>query len=105
MNVRVAALALVFVAFSVLTDVAVYQHGYIGVFQAALQDTASMQVFVDLCISVSLFGGWMILDARSRGATVWPYVVAIPAVGSFAPLAYLMVREWGTQEAQVPAPA
>jgi len=103
MNVRVAALAIVFVAFSILTDVAVYQHSYLGIFEAAFRDSASMQVFFDLTISISLFAGWMFLDARKRGATVWPYLVALPAVGSFAPLAYLLVREWGTIPATVPA--
>jgi hypothetical protein len=94
MNIRLATLCTVFVAFSILTFVAVSQYGYIGIFEAGLRDSASMQVFFDLIISVSLFGIWMLVDARKRGTTVWPYLLAIPAVGSVSPLVYLIVREW-----------
>ena len=94
MNARTVALIAVFVAFSVLTNFAVYHHGYIGVFEAAFANLATTQVAFDLLISISLFGGWMFFDAKKRETTVWPYLVAIPFVGSFSPLAYLIVREW-----------
>ena len=100
MNIRLVTLAAVFVAFSILTGVAAAEYGYIGIFEAGFRDSASMQVFFDLVISVSLFGIWMLIDARKRGVTVWPYLIAIPAVGSLAPLVYLSVREWRTTEPQ-----
>jgi len=96
MNVRIAALTFVSFAFSILSTIAVAQHGYLGIFEAGFRDTASMQVFFDLSIALTLFAGWMILDARERGATVWPFLVALPAIGSFAPLGYLLMREWGS---------
>ena len=100
MNFRLAALGIIFVAFSILTGVAAFQHGYIGIFEAGFRDSASMQVFFDLVISVSLFGVWMLFDAQKRGATVWPFIIAIPAVGSLAPLVYLIMREWDATETQ-----
>ena len=98
MNIRLVTLATVFIAFSILTGVAAFQFGYIGIFEAGFRDSASMQVFFDLVISVSLFGIWMLVDARKRGATIWPYLIAIPAVGSLAPLVYLIMRERGGVE-------
>ena len=94
MNIRLIALIAVFVAFSLLTGVAIHQHSYIEIFEAGFRDSTSMQVFFDLVIAVSLFGFWMLADAQKRGVTVWPYLVAIPAVGSLSPLAYLIVRQW-----------
>ena len=91
MAIRLVTLPTVFIAFSILTGVAAFQHGYIGIFEAGFRDAASMQVFFDLVISVSLFRIWMLVDARKRGVTVWPYLIAIPAVGSIAPLAYLIM--------------
>ena len=98
MNSRLTVLIIVFAAFSALTAVAIHQYSYFGIFEAGFRDSASMQVFFDLAISVSLFGIWMLVDARKRGATVWPYLVAIPAVGSLSPLTYLIVRQWRASE-------
>ncbi len=95
MNVRFAAIAIVLTAFTALTGIASIQHGFIGIFEAGFRDSASMQVFFDLVISVSLFGIWMLFDARKRGAVVLPYLMAIPVVGVISPLIYLLVREWG----------
>jgi len=102
MNLRLITLVTLFVGFLVLTVVAAYHHSYIGIFEAGFKDSASMQVFFDLVISVSLFGFWMLFDARKRGAMVLPYLVAIPFIGSLSPLLYLIVREaHGNQERTV----
>ena len=93
MRFRLAILISVFVGFLVLTIVAAYHHSYLGIFEAGFRDTASMQVFFDLVISVSLFGFWMLYDARKRGAIVLPFIIAIPFIGSLAPLLYLIIRE------------
>jgi hypothetical protein len=100
MAIRLVTLPTVFIAFSILTGVAAFQHGYIGIFEDGFRDAASMQVFFDLVISVSLFRIWTLVDARKRGVAVWPHLIAIPAVGSIAPLAYLIMREWGATENQ-----
>jgi len=34
----------------------------------------------------------MVVDARRRGVTAWPWVVATIALGSIAPLAYLVAH-------------
>ena len=105
MNKRVAALLFVFLAFSVLSEVAVWQHGYLAIFEVGLRDTAGAQVFADLTISITLVAGWMWLDAQRRNATVLPYLLAIPFLGSFGPLAYLIVREWGASTSPEGVPA
>lgn len=66
------------------------QFGYIGFFPAALANSASTQVFCDLIVSLSLVVTWMVRDARKRGISVAPYVVATVAFGSFGPLLYLL---------------
>ena len=50
------------------------------------------QLFSDLTVAMVLATSWMIADARKSGRKAWPFVLATFAVGSFAPLAYLL---WG----------
>ncbi len=49
-------------------------------------------LLTDLCIALSLVVGWMIVDARKRGATVWPFAVLTVLLGSVGPLLYLVIR-------------
>jgi len=88
--------------FAVLTAYALKEVGYIGIFASHLHP-AGLQVLSDLVIALSLVMVWMVGDARSRGITVWPYIVATLALGSFGPLAYLLMR--GSRAAAGSAPA
>jgi len=50
------------------------------------------QVSLDLCIALALVCVWMWRDARARGASPLPWIVATLFTGSIAPLTYLLVR-------------
>jgi hypothetical protein len=73
-----AVLMIVLVAFGALTAVAVAQHGVLGIFAWQLQNTAGLQVLVDLVIALSLFLVWMWDDARRTGRNPWPWGGADP---------------------------
>lgn len=98
---RVVGLVVVWVAFAIYSGVAVWERGYLGVWEAGFDNVASLQILTDLGIALFLIASWMVGDAKARGATVWPYLVVTFALGSFGPLTYLLVRE--VQRPRVPA--
>jgi hypothetical protein len=79
-------------AFAALSAAAVWQHGILGLFEPLFSNLAGAQVFVDLCIALTLFLVWMWGDAKRLGRNPWPWIVATLALGSLAPLAYLLTR-------------
>lgn len=85
-------LILVLLGFSVLTAVALWQHGYWGIFAPLLQSTAGAQVLVDLVIALGLVMVWMWRDAQQQGRVVWPWLLLTLLAGSFGPLGYLLGR-------------
>jgi hypothetical protein len=86
-------IAIVLILFGALSAVAVWQHGYLGIFVSELQSTAGMQVLADLVIALSLFLVWMWRDAKAIGRNPWPWLVVTLAIGSFGPLLYLLTRK------------
>jgi len=80
----------VLVAFTVLSSILVFEAGLGGL--AALRSGWSLQVTLDLCISLFLVGGWIRRDARERGINPIPYLVALPFLGSIGALLYLVRR-------------
>jgi hypothetical protein len=103
MNARLVGLFVVIAAFGVLTAEAMLEVGYVGLFQTHLMSYAGAQVFVDLCIALTIVLGFVWRDARERGLPFAPYVVATLLTGSFGPLAYLVHRELATSRAPRPA--
>ena len=93
MNRTVLLLGLVLADFLALTGWALYHHGYVGLFEAAVATPAGIQVFSDLVIALSLFTVWMWRDARARGIAVFPFMVLTATLGSIGALAYLLRRE------------
>lgn len=85
-----AILAIVLVAFAVLTGLALWQHGYWGIFQRLLESSAGVQVLTDLAIALGLFLVWMFRDARASDRNPWPWIAITLALGSFGPLLYLL---------------
>ena len=77
-------------AFSVLTALAVWHHGYVGIFEVQLQTWAGAQVLVDLAIALTIFLVWVWRDARVAGRNPWPWIVLTLVAGSFGPLLYLL---------------
>ena len=84
-------LAITLIAFLVLTAIAVFQHGYQGIFVQQFQNFAGIQVLVDLVIALGLFLIWMWKDARSEGRNPWPWLLLALATGSIGALVYLLV--------------
>lgn len=78
---------------TVVTAAALFEEGYFAIFRIAFTDLAAGQIFSDLAVSLVLISVWMIRDARARGLNAWPFVLAMLPLGSFAWLAYLLVRE------------
>lgn len=80
------------VLFGALSGLALWQHGYWGLFEPAFKSLASAQVLADLAIALTLFLAWMWRDAKALGRNPWPWLVLTLATGSFGPLLYLLTR-------------
>lgn len=97
MNAKQIILGLVLLDFTGLTAYAVYAYGFTGFFEAATSNIATICVFADLVIALSLIIGWMWQDARDRGWSPTPYVLLTLGLGSIGPLVYLIRRETAEQ--------
>ncbi len=84
-------LLIILIAFLALTTIAVWQHGYLGIFVQQFQNFAGIQVLVDLVIALSIFLVWMWKDAKSAGRNPWPWLFLTLATGSIGALIYLLV--------------
>ena len=93
MNAKQMGLSVVLAGFSALTAYAVYQVGFLGIFELVLANVATTLAFVDLTIALTLVLTWMWNDARARGASFLPYALLTLTTGSIGPLLYLIVRE------------
>lgn len=98
MSTRLVVLLSVIGVFGVLTALALFEVGYVGLFTLALQSWAGTQVLVDLVIVAALGCLWMLEDGHARGISPWPFVVATVFLGSFGILGYLVVREMRSQD-------
>ena len=85
----------------------VLEKGYFGFVDLALREPWGAQLFIDLAISLFFFASWMRNDARERGIPAWPYLLAIPLLGSISPLVYLVHRSFvsSSKAARTAAPA
>ena len=94
MNAKQLSVEIVLIAFSIFSAYAVYQYGYIGLLEQGLANAATIQIFLDLTIALSLVLWWMWQDARKQGISPLPYIVLTLTLGSIGPLLYL-VRRFG----------
>lgn len=94
MNLKTLLLGFVLFDFALLSVYAMYQVGYVGIWQAGLASWGAIQLLVDLVILGGLAALWIIGDARRGGLNPWPYVLLTLTGGSFGPLVYLLRREW-----------
>lgn len=88
---KTPVLVAILLPFAVLTGLAVWQHGYWGIFATQLASWAGMQVLADLAIALGLVLVWLWRDARAQGRNPWPWLLLTLAAGSFGPLVYLLV--------------
>ena len=93
MSSRLILLLIVIAAFGAFTAVALIDVGYFGIITPHFRSWGEAEVLADLVIVCVLACVWMIRDAPSRGLSPWPFVVMTVVLGSFGPLAYLVVRE------------
>lgn len=98
MNTKQIVLSVVLLDFLALTAYAVHVHGYIGLFAHELSSWAGIQVLTDLTLALGMVMAWMVVDARKHGLKVAPYLLGTLALGSVAPLVYLIRREWALRE-------
>ena len=101
MNRRVLMILALLLPFGALTLYALAEVGYIGIFESVMVNAGSWQVLVDLVIACALACTWMLVDARRRGTNAWPFVILTLGGGSFGPLLYLLVREWGQENSHL----
>ena len=87
--------ALVLTPFTVFTLDVVASHGLLGFLTLAGDEPWALQVLLDLGIAGSFAIGWMVADARRRGLTVWPFVIATVTCGSIGLLSYVIRRGVG----------
>lgn len=79
--------------FGALSTLAMLEFGYLGIFMSPLQSLASMQIFADLLIALTLVMIWMWRDAKASGRNIWPWMIATLTLGSLGPLFYLLTRK------------
>lgn len=93
----------VLVDFTVLTAwiLGQYDWSYLGFLRDAHSTLAGVQVLIDLVIALTLFLVWMWSDAKRRGISPLPYLVATLFLGSIGALLYLL--RTGGSEATEPA--
>jgi hypothetical protein len=84
-------LILVLAAFGAFTTYAMWQVGYLGIWQAGMGSVGAWQVLLDLIVMSCIALGLIWRDARLTGRTVWPFALLTVAAGSFGPLLYLLL--------------
>jgi hypothetical protein len=88
-----SVLILILIPFSVLSAIALWQHGYWGILAPHFQTSGAGQVLADLVISLTLVMTWMWRDAKATGRSIWPWIITTLILGSFGPLVYLLTRK------------
>jgi hypothetical protein len=86
-------LTIVLALFSALSAIALWQHGYWGIFEPHFKTFGAGQVLADLVIAVSLAMLWMWHNAKATGRNVWPWLALSLVAGSFGPLLYLLTAK------------
>jgi hypothetical protein len=90
-------LILALAAFGAFTTYAMWQVGYLGIWQAGLANWGAAQVLADLVL-MSLVALFLLQrDARAQGRALWPYALITLAAGSFGPLLYLLLTPGGAK--------
>jgi flagellar biogenesis protein FliO len=92
MNSKQLTAGVILVVFSAFSAYVVYQYGYVGLFEQALANAATIQVFLDLTIALSLVIVWMWQDAQKQDIAPLPYALLTLTLGSIGPLLYLVRR-------------
>jgi len=84
----------VYLAFMAVSAWATFEVGYFGIFAAAAEGPGSMQVFFDLVVACILGSAWLHRHATERGRNPWPWLLAVPALGSIPLMTYAVGSLW-----------
>lgn len=80
-------------ALSIVSILALLEHGYWGIITHAFATFAGMQVLLDLVIALTLVLIWMWFDAKRNQRKFWPWALLTLTAGSFGPLFYLLCQK------------
>ncbi|MFT7184808.1 MAG: hypothetical protein ACI84K_000174 [Pseudohongiellaceae bacterium] len=94
MNIKKIGLWVILISFSLFSSWTMWQIGYVGIWQAGIASSGSLQILLDLAISCLIICSWINVDARSRNINPYPWFVAVLTSGSLAILVYLIIREY-----------
>ena len=88
MNKQLLAM-IILLPFGALSLYALWQVGYIGLFQYQLDHPAGWQVLADLVVALVLVVSWMVPELKKAGYSTMPWIILTLLLGSFGPLLYL----------------
>ena len=86
-------LLVITIAFAVLTAFSIIDFGVLGIFTEATQNTATLQIFVDLILCALFIIVWLRHDTRHTGRNFPLWAIITLAIGAFGPLLYLLTRK------------
>lgn len=86
-------LLIITIAFAVLTAFSIIDFGVLGIFAEATQNTATLQIFVDLILCALFIIVWLRHDTRRTGRSFPLWAIITLAIGAFGPLLYLLTRK------------
>lgn len=81
------------IVFTAYSSTIVASEGLLAVFDL-FAGGWSQQLFIDLFIACGVCTFWIVPDAKKHGISPWPFVFALPWVGSISTLSYIALREW-----------
>ncbi|MFT7776195.1 DUF2834 domain-containing protein [Roseateles sp.] len=85
-------LILALAAFGAFSSYAMWEVGYLGIWQAGMGSIGAWQVLLDLVVMSCIALGFIWRDAKRTGRTFWPFALITLATGAFGPLLYLLLR-------------
>ncbi|MGN7855128.1 MULTISPECIES: DUF2834 domain-containing protein [Exiguobacterium] len=85
-------LLVITIAFAVLTAFSIIDFGVLAIFTEATQNTATLQIFVDLILCALFIIVWLRHDTRRTGRSFPLWAIITLAIGAFGPLLYLLTR-------------
>lgn len=86
-------LLIITIAFAVLTAFSIIDFGVLGIFAEATQNTATLQIFVDLILCALFIIVWLRHDTRRTGRSFPLWAIITLSIGAFGPLLYLLTRK------------
>lgn len=99
-------LALVaFLAFTGYSLEVTFTEGYFGFLEVPMLGGWATQITLDLGVALFVGSLWLVPDAKKHGLPAWPFLAALPFLGSVGMLAYLVAREWKALRAPAAAVA